>query len=164
MHGYQLVEFIDRYLASCTDLRKSTAYYLLNKLAAEGLIDEEENQEGNRPPRRVYSLTPTGEAEFQRLLRLNLAAYQPVSFTSDIGLAFLEDIEPGEALKLLDQRREALQASLEDVRRVPPHRGSLQFVVEHQAHHLQAEIDWLDGVRAAVQSQAGAKAVPPAAA
>ena len=33
MHGYQLFEFIDRDLAACTNLKKPTAYYLLNRMA-----------------------------------------------------------------------------------------------------------------------------------
>ena len=73
MHGYQLYEFIDRGFSVCTDLKKPTAYYLLNKMAEEGLISEDHIQEGNRPLRRVYTLTEKGEAEYQRLLRANLA-------------------------------------------------------------------------------------------
>ena len=58
MHGYQLFEYIDQGLSACTDLTKPTAYYLLNKMAEDGWITEEQVQEGNRPPRKVYHLTP----------------------------------------------------------------------------------------------------------
>ena len=133
MHGYQLHEFIDRNLALCTDLKKPTAYYL-----------PETEQEGNRPPRRVYGLTPAGEQAFQRLLRENLAQYAPVNFPGDIGLAFLEWLDPGEALGLLQEQRVALEAHLQEMRAVPTHQGSLQLVFSHQIRHLQAELDWLD--------------------
>ena len=33
MHGYRLNEFIERDMAFCTDVKKPTAYYLLDKLA-----------------------------------------------------------------------------------------------------------------------------------
>lgn len=146
MHGYQLNEFIDNNLALCTDLKKATAYYLLDKMSGEGLIRAETEQEGNRPPRRVYRLTDAGEAAFQALLRENLAAYAPVNFPGDIGLAFLDWLTPEEALPLLLAQREKAQARLAEIRAVPVHGGSLQLVFLHQTHHLQAELAWLDEV------------------
>lgn len=38
MHGYQLHEFIDSYMQTCVDLKKSTAYYLLEKMAKDGFL------------------------------------------------------------------------------------------------------------------------------
>jgi len=38
MHGYQLNEFIEEKMHFCIDLKKPTAYYLLDKLAQEGLL------------------------------------------------------------------------------------------------------------------------------
>ena len=90
MHGYQLNDFIDAYLAVCVDVKKPTAYYLLNKIHEDGWISVEEHQEGNRPVRRIYSITPKGESAFQELLRANLSTFTPVQFGGDIGLAFME--------------------------------------------------------------------------
>ncbi|MBL8058102.1 MAG: helix-turn-helix transcriptional regulator [Anaerolineales bacterium] len=146
MHGYQVHEFIDQYLASCTDLKKPTAYFLLDKLAKAGWITAEQVQEGHRPPRRVYRLTEQGEAAYQRLLRENLAAYVPAYFISDIGVAFLDDVPGDEARARLAQRRAALAAELETAQAAPVHPGSLQWLVEHRARHLQAELDWLDEI------------------
>lgn len=151
MHGYQLYEFIEHDLASCTDMKKSTAYYLLNKMAERGWITEETEQEGNRPPRRVYSLTPDGESAFQSLLRENLAETHPVYFSGDAGLAFLDALEPEESTALLEQRRHALERTLERLGETPAHGGSLHLVIEHQVHHLKSEIAWLDEVTARLQ-------------
>lgn len=144
MHGYQVHEFIDRYLASCTDLKKPTAYFLLDKMAKAGWIAAEQVQEGHRPPRRVFRLTAAGETEYQRLLRENLSAYVPAYFTSNIGLAFLDEVPAAEALARLGERRGQLAAELAAARAAPPHPGSLQWLVEHRVRHLQAELDWLD--------------------
>jgi DNA-binding PadR family transcriptional regulator len=152
MHGYQVHEFIDRYLASCTDLKKPTAYFLLDKLAKAGWITAEQVREGHRPPRRIYRLTTQGEAEFQRLLRENLAAYEPAYFVSDIGVAFLDDVPAGEAQERLHQRRAILAAELAAARAAPQHPGSLQWLVEHRTRHLQAELDWLDEVLGRLRS------------
>ena len=146
MHGYQLHEFINRDLATCTDLKKATAYYLLNKMADRGWVTQTTEREGNRPPRQVYSLTPAGEQAFQRLLRENLAAYQPVYFSGDIGLAFLDSLPAAEALELLRARRSELAAYLQSLQQAPVHSGTLQWLVEHQLYHLQAEIRWLDQI------------------
>ena len=146
MHGYQLNEFIDNNLSLCTDLKKPTAYYLLDKMAADGWISAATEQDGNRPPRHVYRLTPAGEQAFQALLRENLAHYSPADFPGDTGLAFLDGLEPGEAISLLEQQKRQVQARQEEIRAVPKHAGSLQLIFAHQLHHLQAELDWLDEV------------------
>jgi DNA-binding PadR family transcriptional regulator len=46
MHGYQLFDFIEQGLSTCTNLTKPTAYYLLKQMAEEGWIVVEHSQEG----------------------------------------------------------------------------------------------------------------------
>jgi DNA-binding PadR family transcriptional regulator len=144
MHGYQLYEFIDRDMGSCIDIKKPTAYYLLNKMAQDGWLTEEQAQEGNRPPRTIYHMTAQGEQAFQALLRQNLSSFSSSSFPGDIGLAFLDELPPTEAFVLLQQRRLALEAALQSARSAPRHQGSVQWMLDHQARHLQAELEWLD--------------------
>jgi DNA-binding PadR family transcriptional regulator len=146
MHGYQLNEFIDNNLALCTDLKKPTAYYLLDQMAKDGWISAETEQAGNRPQRKVYRLTEAGEAAFQRLLRENLAAYSPVNFPGDIGLAFLDWLTPAESLPLLEAQKAQVTARLDEIKSIPAHAGSLRLIFSHQVHHLQAELEWLEMV------------------
>ncbi|NCP86641.1 MAG: PadR family transcriptional regulator [Anaerolineae bacterium CG_4_9_14_3_um_filter_57_17] len=153
MHGYQLSEFIDNNLSLCTDLKKPTAYYLLDQMAREGWISAETTQEGNRPPRRVYQLTPAGEATFQRLLREQLAQYSPINFPGDVSLAFLDGLPAQETLNLLAEQRAALLTRLEEISAIHAHTGSLSLVFLHQTHHLQAELGWLDEVISGLQTQ-----------
>lgn len=148
MHGYQLHDIIESYLDTCVDLKKSTAYYLLDRLAQEGLVSQSEERVGNRPRRRVYRLTPAGEARFQELLRENLSNYLPAIFGSMVGLAFLDQVNPAEARQLLQKRRLTLASALEKAQATPPHPGSMQYVVDHQVAHLEAELAWLDAVLA----------------
>ena len=153
MHGYQLYEFIDRDMGACIEIKKPTAYYLLNKMAQDGWLSEAQAQEGNRPPRTVYRMTELGEQVFQALLRQNLAAFSSTSFPGDIGLAFMDEMPPAVALELLRQRRQALESALQAAGAAPRHPGSLQWMLEHQARHLGAELEWLDAVLADLQSQ-----------
>jgi len=146
MHGYQLHEFIDSFMQTCVDLKKSTAYYLLEKMAKEGYVTRTEEREGNRPTRRVYHLTEAGEARLITLLRQNLAAYLPAKFPGDTGLTFLDNLPTDEAVSLLQQRRHDLAEALAKIEKAPLHSGSLQFMIEHQQIHLKSELNWLDSV------------------
>jgi DNA-binding PadR family transcriptional regulator len=151
MHGYQLHEAIDGHLGMGVQLTKPTAYRLLSKMDEDGWVTFREEQEGNRPPRRVYGITQKGEIAFQRLLRENLANYQPLDLTGYIGLAFLDELSAGEALPLLHRRRAGMEELLESTRAHGEHPGSLQLMLERQVHLLVAELEWLDSVIARIQ-------------
>jgi DNA-binding PadR family transcriptional regulator len=146
MHGYQLNEFIENTLATCVDIKKPTAYYTLNKMLEDGWVAFFQEQEGNRPQRRVYSITLEGEAAFQQLVRENLETYHPTQFGGDYGLAFMDAMPAEEARLLLEKRRAGLVEHLAEMENVPVHQGSLQWMIEHQTRHLQAELAWLDEV------------------
>ncbi|NJN15915.1 MAG: PadR family transcriptional regulator [Oscillochloris sp.] len=145
MHGYQLNEFIDRQMAFCVDLKRSTAYYLLDKLCREGYVSEEAGRAGNRPERRIYRITESGELRFQALLRENLATYMPPTFPQDIGVIFQTQLPPEERRNLLDARRAALEAhkaQLMGLAAQLPH--DHQPIVEHHLLHVEAELTWVD--------------------
>jgi DNA-binding PadR family transcriptional regulator len=151
MHGYQLHEAIDSHLGMGVQLTKPTAYRLLSHMAEDEWVTYREEQEGNRPPRRVYAITPKGEGAFQRLLCENLANYQPSDFTCHIGLAFLDELSAEEALPLLHRRRAGMEELLKSTRAHGEHPGSLQLMLEHQMHLLAAELEWLGSVIARLQ-------------
>ena len=145
MHGYQLNDYIERTLSFCADVKKATAYFLLDKMEGRGWVTASEHREGNRPPRKVYHLTPSGEAEFQRLLRENLANFASARSAADIGLAFLGALEASEARELLLRRREALASELDSIRAAPRHGSGGQLLIDHQINYLDSELRWLDG-------------------
>ena len=146
MHGYQLNEFIQKDLAVCTDIKKPTAYYLLNKMAERGWIEQSSEQIGNRPPRRVYQITVEGEAAFQSLLRESMQQYSPTFFEDDIPLAYLDELETDEAKDLLEKRREILLAELQKMQETAPHPGTVQWMLEHRLRHLKTELEWLNEI------------------
>lgn len=152
MHGYQLLEFIETQMTYCVDLKKPTAYFLLDKMSAAGWISYEQGQAGNRPPKRVYHITPDGEAEFKRLLQENLASYIPSRFASDVGLAFLDALPGEQSLELLEQRHAVITEQLATARNAPPHPGGVQLLIDHQIHHLTSELQWLTDVIHRLQS------------
>jgi DNA-binding PadR family transcriptional regulator len=145
-HGYELSGFIEGTMSACVDLKKPTAYFLLDKMASAGWAAVKETREGNRPPRKTYTLTPAGEAEFQRLLRLNLGAFSLPKMSNDIGMAFMDALDKNEALRLLQMRRQSLLTQRDAMLNAPQHAGSLHLLIEHQIFALNSELDWLDQV------------------
>lgn len=147
MHGYRLNEFIEHELSICTDLKKPTAYFLLDKLEQAGWIAVTEAiQDSGRPPRKMYAITAAGEAAFQTLLREHLRELDLSRFTADVGFAFIDALDPAESIPLLEERRAALAAALDEMGAAPPHPGALHFVIRQRIAHLQAEYDWLESV------------------
>jgi len=153
MHGYQLHEFVDTHLGASIHLKKPTTYNLLNKMADDGWITYRVEQEGNRPPRRVYGITPQGETAFQRLLRDSLADYKPAEFPGEIGLLFLDAIPGQEALSLLQKRRAIVESMLRTLHSHGEHPEGFQLMLLYQTRHLSAELEWLDEVIALLESR-----------
>lgn len=152
MHGYQLNEFIDSHLEATVQLKKPTAYRLLNAMADDGWVTCREEREGNRPPRRVFAITAEGEAAFERILRESLAAYEPIAFHGNIGLLFLDAIPADEAAELLRGRRASVESVLQQAHRHKVHEGSSSLLLLHQTRHLAVELAWLDEVIAQLES------------
>lgn len=156
MHGYQLNEYIDRQMAFCVDLKRSTAYYLLDKLCRDGYVTEEVGREGNRPERRIYRITAAGEARFYELLRENLRTYLPPIYAEDIGVIFQHHLPPHEVQQLLAARRAAVvarQSALQSLRDSMP--ANHTAVIDHHLVHLAAELDWIDRLIAQAPTEPG---------
>ena len=153
MHGYQLNEFIDSHLGTAIHLTKPTAYRLLNKMSDDGWVTSSEEREGNRPPRRVFAITPEGKAAFGQLLRESLADYQPIVFPGQIGLLFLGEIPPQEAVELLGQRRSSVEEALQNMQAHDMDETSFAPMLLHQTRHLETELLWLDEVIAQLEAR-----------
>lgn len=141
MHGYRLSEFLDSHLGLFFDLKKATAYNLLGKMERKGWVRSRREQEGKRPPRRVFTISPSGEEVFQRLLREALAAYKPAVFPGNVPLLFLDALPPEERSGLLRTRKRALEVYLTALEDHPDHP-----LLHHKRGILRAEKDWLLGL------------------
>jgi len=146
MHGYELHGFIERVMSTCVDLKKATAYFLLDKMTRAGWVSVSETREGKRPARKTYQLTAAGVAEFHRQLRDNLGGFNAAKTGDDVGLAFMDALEPAEVLALLTQRRARVSEQLAEYQHAPQHAGSLQLLIDHQVHYLKSELEWVNTV------------------
>lgn len=144
-HGYQINEFIERNLARVTDMKKPTAYAILDRLSHSGYIAVHSEQEGNRPPRKVYAITPTGERLYFELLRRFLAEPERQPASGGIALMFLDDLPEAERHTLIAERLRHLEDLIATYEAAPKHEYGVgvDLAIEQQLHLLRAERDWL---------------------
>lgn len=158
-HGYQLHEFIERNLSRVADLKKPTAYAALDRLCAEGLVDVQQEQHGNRPPRKVYSITEAGSARFLALLRESLRAVDDLRGARDVALSFLDELPLAEAIAALEERlvtRRAELATLEE--HAPRHLGlGVSLAVDHVVALTRADVAWLEGALERLRARVDAR-------
>ena len=147
-HGYQIHEFIEKNLSRITDMKKPTAYATLDRLCEAGYVQMSLEQEGNRPTRKVYSITSIGVDHFFELLRSNLAQADKMNFSSDIGIMFIDHLPVEVSLSLLEERLRQLSAQIQQYETAPRHGFGLgvDLAVEHHLVHLKADHAWVCSV------------------
>jgi DNA-binding PadR family transcriptional regulator len=142
MHGYQLSEFMETHVGVFFDLKKATAYNLLGKMEGRGWVRSREEQEGKRPPRRVFAITPNGEEVFQQLLREVLAEYRPAVFPGNVPFLFMDALPPQEREDLLADRRDAIR---DHMVALETHLDHFEHpLLDHKLHILKAELGWME--------------------
>lgn len=146
MHGYRLNEYVKHAMSFYTDLKKSTAYYILEQLEKDGHVSHETEREGKRPERRIYEISEQGKTYFFKLLRNCLGDYTQTSRGDDIGVAFIDRLPPLEVKELLKKKRQEIEGQLEHFREIKDHGGSLQYVIDHNIAHLKVDLSWVDGI------------------
>jgi DNA-binding PadR family transcriptional regulator len=154
-HGYQLNEFIERDLAHLTNMKKGNAYATLGRLEKEGFVKVVITQEGNRPQRKVYSITPGGEKKFVELLRNNLSNSERMVFAGDVGLMFLDHLGREEVIECLTGRLTQVKAKLAEHAGAPMHGHGIgvDLALQHVLHMQRAEVSWLEEVLEKLQGQ-----------
>jgi DNA-binding PadR family transcriptional regulator len=157
-HGYQINEFIERQLCDVVTMKKPTAYALLDRLAGDGFISVHVEQEGNRPPRKVYTITSAGRELFDGLLKTNLSSLDSPVFADDIGLMFLNHLPQDQVVELLRKRLELLEGVLENTVEVPPHSGMLtvHIALDHVMTLRRADRDWMIATIARMEDELAA--------
>jgi DNA-binding PadR family transcriptional regulator len=166
MSGYDLHRIVRAHGELYTDLKKGNVYYLLDRLAVDGYlrVEAEPGARGPRGERLIYSLTEQGRARFDELLRAVLRSYDTVHTGVDVAIVFLGQLPPSEALALLEERRQTVEArraqvgaELGDPAALPPLE---RIVADHLLSLMDAEIAWVDRALAGLRQNGWAG--PPA--
>lgn len=148
-HGYELESIIEqRGMREWTDIGFSSIYFLLRKLAREGLV-EAFPQAGERgPSRKVYALTGEGWQSWQAASLAALANPQRTWSVFHLALSVLPVLPLEDARRALAHYRASQVARLRRIEErrlaqapLPLH---VQALFDHSRSLLVAEISWLD--------------------
>ncbi|HEY7350220.1 MAG TPA: PadR family transcriptional regulator [Ktedonobacterales bacterium] len=120
MTGYDIKQAFDRAIASYWNAGNSQIYTTLKALEHDGLVESELVIQQHRPNRKLYRLTPQGEAELDAWLK----EPAPERFTKDEFLArlfFCGQTTDEAALRHLMEHRQAIETQLTHMEWVRQH-------------------------------------------
>ena len=143
-HGYELKRQYDEYFGRDKPLPFGQVYATLSRLARDGRVLAEGNAPGEGPERKLYAITPEGEAA--------LAAWLATPEPPEPHLQTILAIKTILALLLqrpadtyLDAQRHAhleRMRGLTTVRREAPFLDAL--LADHAIFHLEADLRWIE--------------------
>lgn len=148
-YGYEIMKIIKSVMLQITDITTGTLYYKLKGLEKKGLVSHLQEQEGKRPVRLRYSITPEGREEFKRMAQENInragRPYWPVMPS----LFFINLLDPDESSKAISNRIDRMEtelgrlAELKD--QIEKSRGPFQarLIVQHGIEHIRIDIEIL---------------------
>jgi DNA-binding PadR family transcriptional regulator len=150
MHGYDLHRVVRAHGELYTDLKQSNVYYLLDRLARDGLVEvhAEGRTRGRRGERLVYALTDAGRTRFGELLRTILGTFEPAHTGLDVAIVFLGRLPRDEAVALLEARRRLVAERRDRVAaELAPVAGrgmAGELAAEHLLSLIDAELAWVE--------------------
>lgn len=147
-HAYRINDFIETNLGRVSNMKRATAYALLERLEKRGLVRMEVQTVGNHPPRKVYSITEAGKQAFLDLLQALLARVEEASSAADIALMFIDYLPGQRAEELLRRRLDDIRKQIRRLTATPGHAFApgVDYAVQRKIAILQAERDWLEQV------------------
>jgi len=159
MYGQQIREVIENHHTVFADfIKKPTIYYQLERLAHDGYL--EVRRETVEAPgtgsahdelalreRDVYYITEKGRTYFYKLLREALGTHAPQLSDMDACLFFLDHLQPGESITLLNERyalvaRERTRV-VQQMQDLAVQDDAHKLVNDHKLTLLDAELNWL---------------------
>jgi len=144
MTGYDMRKHVKEVLSVVTSASYGTLYPTLHKLLSEGAVRVDEVEQQNRPAKKVYYITPQGQAILQTWLE-KPPADDKVRREFLLKLYFASESAQGQVTLLLTQRRQRMQAQLEALQRErrtvnDPRR---EWIIDYALSMVRAEITWL---------------------
>lgn len=146
--GYDLHRIVVAHGELFTDLKKGNVYYLLDRLAQRGelSVTTEAGARGPQRERYLYAITEQGRQRFDHLLREVVRTFEIARTGVEVGMVFLPYLDRLDAMRLLEERRQAALARRADIAgegRI--HEGLFQELArDHMLSLLDAEVTWIE--------------------
>ncbi len=163
-YGYELEKAIqERGMRNWTEIGFSSIYYVLKRLEKERIITSKKEEVSGKPARRVYQVTEKGtRAMKEKLQNLLSVRRKPIS-PLDLGMAYMDMLEPPELLLALESYRQGCQGRIDFLEEsISRHReqGS-QFKVLalffRPLAHERTELAWTEALIKAIGEQQGGR-------
>lgn len=149
-HGYELFKRLHDLpaLGGVWFVKQPNLYALLDKLEDRGLVAGRQIEAGGYPPRKEYTLTPSGAEALQAWLSEPVARPREMRQEFLLRLYFARKTSPKAARELLAGQRQALhrwQMEIQQaIERLPAGESFQALVLEYRLRQSQAMLDWLD--------------------
>jgi DNA-binding PadR family transcriptional regulator len=150
LHGYELARIVTAHGDLYEDLKKANIYYLLDRLAHDGLVTAraEAGARGRRGERLIYTITRKGRAQFRKLLGAVLSSFELSHTGVDVAVVFLAQTDKTTAMELLESRRqnvtERRELLISELATVKPASLLNQLAVDHLLALVDTELAWLE--------------------
>lgn len=161
IHGYAVRRQGERLLGHCWRLNFGEVYRILDRLAADGLI--EPVTDGSASARKVYRITARGRQSLDDyVLSPQTDAPRPLRQELAVKLLFASPEHSSELLRLVARQREAyvqelhhLGAERRKVRRAPFDAFATHLLIDGAELAARAELAWLDEVAKRLRDRYG---------
>ena len=131
-HGYEIYQQLADAggLWQVWRLKQSQLYALLTKLEDAGYLAATMQSQEPRPPRKIYRLTATGAAAFERWLRTPVAHGRQMRIEFLAKLYFAQQQGAANTIRLIDQQTTACHSWLQDLRSADSLLAEMQLNVQ----------------------------------
>lgn len=158
MHGYLLNAHLGTKIP--IEIKKPTAYNILDKMEQDGWVTHEEEFTGDRS-RKIYSLTRQGRKIYLEMLENELSTFHPGEFPDLVSIGLIDSISKKKRIKLLLKRRNSLEKYIDDFNPSEadpeddnnPHKGSSNLIFSYIRRSLELQLSFLDEVISCEEKQ-----------
>jgi DNA-binding PadR family transcriptional regulator len=131
-----------------TDIGFSSIYHVLGKLQKEGFLTSQSETSGERPARKVFSLTKQGKNLLHAEVLDRLSTPRAYSADFDLALSCLPVLSQKEVRLALENFKMKLSAKIKEVQEkqtliantMEPHVDAL---FKHSLQAMQSELNWI---------------------
>ena len=157
--GYDLLKLVESSIGFFWSPAKSRVYAELKRLSSLGLVSEERVIQEDRPSKRVYSLTPEGQAVLSRWLRSIDTDPDEIRSQLLLKLFFGRLADPASVIALVRKRREEAQQAAARLRQIEAQiRESEDWLhpyltLRYGLHRAEAIVRWADEALAVLEAE-----------
>ena len=159
IHGYEIKRVINQWaIGEFAEISYGSLYYNLGKMEIDQLIIGKTAKTGDRPEKRLYSITKKGRDDFIKMLRNVYFEIQDIRYPFDIGILFMPALSKQEVLEGFDKRiKEINKFEKMHLRLIKKIKEKIPFfslyIIKHHLYHWSAEKEWLIDLKREVEKR-----------